>query len=441
MSGIFDGFAKFPLIMEAEIMQNNFIIFETPDSAIQNPEDHSNLNYDQGSMPRSISPDSTSGKIKSQDSQKLSTPQYIAGGSIKSPKMEEGFTGSMVRLTRTARRRSILESTMMDQSGTDTLISTSDHAISSVLNDNITDFVKMIKVIADREDSLTENVVEINPMQHFLAHAKKIADVKPSAAHSSRGSASRTNTISIKGLKEDLDFALGLIKTDHGKNTSQLQKVCNSKIVKIIKERQEKLKYLAEFKDGIHAAQKRALDEGNKRDEEAMKGFSLKIEKPMLPKVALALNHIPFKTYKMVTDPPLDVVAEEVPLDQKMKILIDKIKMVEINRTDSGIKKRWLQDDNMNIIDIEKQGILEIDANSVSVSNGALEVPKHVSVSSCITYSPEELKILLRMNSRKTYLKNPRYCVLPKITSAFDSQSGNLNRFITYQKKLRYTLL
>jgi hypothetical protein len=320
--------------------------------------------------------------------------------------------------SRSSRRRSILESTMLEQSGMDKLISTSDHAISSILGGHIGDFVKIIKSVTEVEDSLTENVLEINPMQNFLAHAKKIYDPK------FQRSASRCNSGSTKGLKEDLDAAVDFIQSESGRSASTMQKFYNDKIISIVDDRKTKLKSLQAVKNGINAAQKNALDAEVKRNEEALKGFSLKLENPMLPKVPLKLDDIPFKACNLVTDPPGDIGIEEIPLDQKIKNLMDKIKKVDIKRTNSSIKKGWWIDAGMRIIDIEKHGVLEMDTDSINALNGALEAQKHLNVSPNLIHSGEELKILQRMNSRKTYLKNPRfnnYSVLPNINQSFDS--------------------
>ena len=323
------------------------------------------------------------------------------------PKMEDGVNSS-----RMSRRRSILESTMMEQSDKDKLISPSHHSMSSILGGHINDFVQIIKTVTEVEDGLTENVLEINPMQNFIAHAKKINDQRPDY---------KSYLGSTKGLKEDLDFAVDFIQSESGKSTSDMHKFYNDKIMKIVDDRKQKLQNIYLVKNGIIAARKNALDAELKRNEDALKGFSLKLENPIFPKVPLQLDNIPFKACNLVTDPPVDIGTEDNP-----KILMDKIKKIDISRTDSRIKKGWWVDASMKIIDIEKQGVLEMDADSV---NGAAEAQKHISVSS-LYFSAEELKILRRMNSRKTYLKNPRfngYLPLPEIRNSVDSikESGN----------------
>lgn len=77
----------------------------------------------------------------------------------------------------------------------------------------------------------------------------------------------------------------------------------------------------------------------------------------------------------------------------------------------------------MKIIDVEKQGVLEMDAESFKGINGALEEQKYTSSQPVLSYSPEDLKIMQRMNTRKTYLKNPRfnkYTALPKIAQGMN---------------------
>lgn len=364
--------------------------------------------------PRSVDSSTVS---KKQTAQTFSSSPHSAGDeSVKislSPKVDEGLT-----IARPLRRKSILESTMLEQSSGEKIISVSDHSISSILSSHVNDFVKIIKTVTEVEESLTENMLEINPMQNFVAHAKKINDPKH------QKSTFKSNPAPTKGLKEDLDAAVDFIRVESAKATLGTQKPYYDKILKIVNDRQEKVESLKSLRNGIQSAQKKALETETKRNEDALKGFSLKFEKMMLPKVPLQLDNVPFKAYNLVSDPPVNIGNEEIPLDQKIKNLMDKIKKVEIARTDSRVKRGWWMDPSMKIIDIEKHGVLEMDSESIRNKNGALEEQQHFALPSVLKYSPEELIIMQRMNTRKTYLKNPRfrrYSALPDIKTSFDS--------------------
>ena len=400
-----------------------------PKSTIEISTDQVLFNADQISTERPVSRENTGVKLQTVN-YILSNPLSVGEEGNRNyvpPKIDDGLSTSTLPTSRASRRRSVLESTMLQESGSEKLIPVADHSMSSILNRNINEFLKIIKTVSEVEESITENVLEINPLRTFVVHTRKILD----ARHQNQRPASKSNTNIIKAFKEDLDAAMSTITSDPGKFNSASQKLYNDKIKKIVNDRLEKTEIFNELKKRMDLAQKNASEAEIKLKEDALKGFSLKMGTPIFPKIALQLEDIPFKKFNLVSDPQANFGAEEVPLDQKIQRLTDIIQKVEINRTDSRIKKTWMIATDMKIMDIETHGVLEMDAESIKNLNGALEIPKHVQKHSVLNYSPEELRVLQRMNTRKTYLKNPRfskYSILPKIQNSLNSiQSGNFS--------------
>ena len=344
---------------------------------------------------------------------------------LKSPRQETPRRD--VTSTSSRRRKSVLESTMMEGFDAEKMIAKKDHSIGGILDSHLEDFLKIVQIITEREQGLDSLSNDGFALQKLVSIAKGdvngdtnrdtqdfIPENESMETESPRKPKSSRKRCNLRDLNQALLDAMETINAQE-EPTDETEKLYIRQVQKIVNERETQILHWKKVKDQISQAQNQALNEERQKQADALQGFNFKIEGSLMPqvRVLLKLDNIEFHKYGLLSNPLEDKEEEEVPLDQKIRDQLNKIRNHAIVRTDSRTKKEWFIDQNSRMISVETPGVLETDAGQIQNPNGALEVPKHGRIRTNIHYPPDALKILDRMNTRINFLRNPRFTLDP----------------------------
>lgn len=332
------------------------------------------------------------------------------------------------------RRKSVLQSMLFSENlEAHRVISDKDHGLKSILDQQLSEMTRVFRLIKEKESGLGQEAssgaesasplrkltMELNKSTYAFQppRVSQVAISKSSTVLDRPGSSRASfgaRPISGQSPLWSLDQALKEAEAEDVNDASGIKK----QLQKVLKDRNRVLDHWNLVKTQIQQAKSSAAEEEKLREQEALKGFSsLKFDSSMLPsiKVPLKLDNIDFEKFGLLSSPQNSNLEEEkeVPVDQKIKDLLNKIKQHDISRTDSRVKRVWFIDPKKKMIAMDQEGVLEAEADLVAAPHGALEIPKHGPVRKNVPYSPEAREILKRMNWRINYLKNPRFKLKP----------------------------